>query len=135
MINANAIQECKTLKLTFPESVKRLALINVERYYTDLVRLETIYYSQNGDTYVERLLIEDVPQIAAYFNEAKVVETIRTIQRGGMDYETFIKEIASHGCASYIVFISGRQIYYMGRKGELYIEKFPSSLQFDIKKN
>lgn len=46
MINIAVIQECTNKKLPFPEVVKHLAEIGIERYYTDLTKMEKIFYAQ-----------------------------------------------------------------------------------------
>jgi uncharacterized protein YbcV (DUF1398 family) len=125
MINIDVINECAKKQLSFPESIKRLKEIGIERYYTDLVRMEKIYYSHNGESHVERMPIDNMPELAETFNEAKVIEALRSIQNGETDYHVFIRSIVAAGIANYIVYIDGRHVNYIGRKGELYTEKFP----------
>ena len=47
------LNECSRLafenKITFPESVKRMAETGVERYCADLVKLEKYIYSAEGE--------------------------------------------------------------------------------------
>lgn len=127
MINADIIHEIVKLKLPFPESIKRLSEINIERYYTDLVRMEKIYYATNGDTYIERMPVEDMPKLDNHFNESGVIEVLRSIQRDEIDYHTFLRKIVTYGTASYTVYIHGKKAIYSGKSGELHIEKFPFS--------
>ena len=112
-------------KIAFPVVVQRLAAIGTERYYADLVRLEKVFYSKSGDTYIERLPLSPPPVVAEEFDTGGVQETVRRIQRGEIHYPEFLGQIMSHGCAAYGVYIDGRQAVYYGRKGEAYIERFP----------
>src|SRR5579862_8707705 len=97
MFNIDVITECRTKKFPFPEVIKRLTAIGIERYYTDLMRMEKIYYSHNGDSYVERMPIEDMPQLADKFNDAKIVESIRANQKDEIDYHNLIRNIVAAG--------------------------------------
>lgn len=113
--------------LTFPESVQRLAAIGIERYYADLVRMETVFYGSDGQTAIERLTVQDVPAIAGGFNEDGVRETVKTIQRKMIDYPEFLRRIMAHGSTGYTIFIGGEHAVYHGRKGENYVERFPQT--------
>jgi uncharacterized protein YbcV (DUF1398 family) len=124
MINTEVINECINKDLSFPEQVKRLSEIGIERYYADLFRMEKIFYARNGESCIERIPI-DMPKTADDFNETKVIEVLRLIQKEEINYSTFIRGIVAAGTVSYTVYIDGRQVIYVGRKGEAYIEKFP----------
>jgi uncharacterized protein YbcV (DUF1398 family) len=124
MINVNIINECTNRKLPFPEVIRHLSEIGIERYYTDLVRMEKTYYSHSGESYVEHLSIENLPALANSFDEVKVIEAIRAIQKAQIDYHTFIKNIIAAGTASYTVYLDGKQVIYVGRKGESHTENF-----------
>jgi uncharacterized protein YbcV (DUF1398 family) len=125
MINTEVINECINKDLSFPEQVKRLSEIGIERYYTDLFRMEKIFYTHNGESYIKRIPIENMPKTADGFNETKVIEVLRLIQKEEINYSAFIRGIVAAGTVSYTVYIDGRQVIYVGRKGEAYIEKFP----------
>lgn len=60
---------------------------------------------KNGETYTERLLIDTMPKMGENFNNDKIIETLREIQRGEIDYSTFIRRIVSFGTVSYTVYI------------------------------
>ncbi len=51
---------------------------------------------------------------------------LKEIQTGKINYEEFCSETKASGCSYYIVYINGRQVHYMGRNGEEYIEHFPN---------
>jgi len=125
MINIQVIDELSKLKISFPEAVTQLTQIGIERYYTDLVQMQKIYYSREGETYIHTMSIDNLPKMAVDFNRNKFLEILRAVQRGSIDYPEFIRGIISNGAASYFVFIDGRQAIYMGRKGETHAEKFP----------
>ncbi|MGH9351016.1 MAG: DUF1398 domain-containing protein [Terriglobia bacterium] len=131
MINTVVIEECTRLafedKMTFPETVKKLMAIGVEGYHADLRRLEKTYYNASGETVRELLPLSDPPAIAQEFSESGVVDALRAIQDGKIDYGEFLRRIMKAGAASYDVFISGKKVIYTGRKGDFYIENFPAA--------
>ncbi len=122
MIDIEVINECK--KLPFSEVIRRLTEIGIERYYTDLIRLEKTYYSHTGESYIESMPIENKPKVADIFNETSVIKALHSIQKGDIDYPTFIRNIIAAGTVSYTVYIDGKKVVYVGRKGEAYTEKF-----------
>ena len=128
-MNTKVIHECTTGalegKTTFPQTVKKLVEIEVERYYADLIRMEKVFYAKNGETCIERLPIASCPPLADRFDEEGVKGSIRQIQQDQIGYAEFLRQIVGHGAASYTVYIDGRLAAYHGRRGECYIEKFP----------
>jgi len=125
MINENMINECAKKQLPFPKVIECLTEIGIERYYTDLIKMEKTYYSCDNESYVESMLMEPPLKVADKFDENKLIESIRASQRGEINYHTFLKNIAVAGVASYMVYIAGKQVSYAGRHGEVYVEKFP----------
>jgi uncharacterized protein YbcV (DUF1398 family) len=110
--------------IAFPEVVRKLKEAGVERYHADLCRDERVFYMPNGESHVETS--EKLPwAVAEDFREAGVVEALRAIQRGEILYLEFVRRIMEAGCSGYFVLITGRQALYFGRKGEVYVEKFP----------
>ena len=124
MIDINLLKECLNKKVSFPERIQNLSKMGIERYYVDLMKLEIIYYSQDGDFYVEPMLIDNIPEIAINFDKEKVIEAIRANQQGKIDYQTFLREVIEAGTVSYTVYLNGKQVIYVGRKGESHIENF-----------
>lgn len=53
------IEECTRLsfedKMGFPEGVKRLLAVGIERYYADMVQVSKTYYDAKGGVYEEDL--------------------------------------------------------------------------------
>jgi len=124
MFDINLLKECLNKKVSFPERIHNLSKVGIERYYVDLMKLEITYYSQDGKTHVEHILIEDIPAIAVNFDKAKVIEAIRANQQGKIDYQSFLREIVAAGTVSYTVYLDGKQVIYVGRNGESHTENF-----------
>ncbi len=129
-MDTKVIHECTTGalagKVSFPDTVKQLISIGVERYCADLTRMEKVFYAKNHETALERLPVPNSPVVAEQFDEKGVLTAIRAIQQKQIDYPEFLRLIMAGGCASYTVFIDGRHAAYYGRKGECYVEHFPS---------
>lgn len=124
MFDINLLKECLNKKVSFPERIHNLSKVGIERYYVDLMKLEITYYSQAGKTYVEPMLIENIPAIAVNFDKAKVIGAIRANQQGKIDYQSFLGEIIAAGTVSYTVYLDGKQVIYVGRNGESHTENF-----------
>jgi uncharacterized protein YbcV (DUF1398 family) len=111
-------------RISFPEVLRRLAEVEVERYHADLVRGERTYYLPDGESEVtmgDR--VSTVP--AAAFAGAEVEAAIRAVQRGEIRYGEFCERIAAAGCVGYIVTLAGRRAVYYGRTGDVFVERFP----------
>jgi PhnB protein len=128
-MNPQILQDCTDLafqgKITFPETVKRMAATGVERYCADLVTFTKIIYSADGQNHTVALPLADPPVIAGEFSAAGVQEAIRAIQHGQIDYPEFLRRIMRSGAVFYDVFIRGGRTIYVGRGGELHVETFP----------
>jgi uncharacterized protein YbcV (DUF1398 family) len=112
-------------KISFPEVLRKLKDVGVERYHADLCREERVFYMPDGESHVERAG-EISGAVAEGFSSAQVEAALRTIQRGEIDYQEFVRRIKAAGCVGYFVLITGWQSLYFGRKGEVYVEKFPA---------
>ena len=110
--------------LTFPEVVGRLATAGVERYHADLCRAETIFYLPDGSSHRTAAKTLDEPA-AVPFTGADVVDAIRAVQRGAIDYREFCRRIAAAGCVGYMVSLHGRRVVYYGPTGDSHVEHFP----------
>jgi uncharacterized protein YbcV (DUF1398 family) len=111
--------------IPFPEVVSKLAAAGVERYHADLCRGERVFYMPDGETHVEPA-DEKQGNAAAEFSSAGVDAAVRTIQRGEIDYQEFVRRILAAGCVNYFVYITGRQTLYYGRNGDVHVERFPT---------
>ena len=112
--------------ITFPEVAGKLAGAGVEWYHTDLYRAEHTYYMPNAESHIEPMDPLPVP-VAEEFSDAGVDAAVRSIQRGEIKYDEFVRRIMSAGCNGYFVLINGRKALYFGRKGEEHVEMFPDA--------
>lgn len=111
--------------IPFPEVVRKLGEAGVERYHADLCRAERVFYMPSGESHVEPSGESPKPA-ATEFSAAQVDSAVRTIQRGEIDYQEFVRRILAAGCVNYFVYIAGRQTLYYGRNGDVHVEKFPA---------
>lgn len=123
MINVK-LNEFTKKKLSFPDQVRYLSEIGIERYYIDLVKMEKTYYSRNDETFVEQIQVENLPALGQNFDKTKVVEAVRATQKGEIDFHTFLRIIIAAGAIAYTVYIDGKHVIYVGRKGESHTEEF-----------
>jgi uncharacterized protein YbcV (DUF1398 family) len=129
-MDTSIINECKALslagKITFPEVVKKLIDIGVERYICDLVGLKLHYYSSKGEIYTMPLEY-DADFVALNFNAAAVKEAVIEVQQNRIDYREFLRRVIAVGCCHYEVYISGKKVIYFGRDGSQHVELFPGA--------
>ena len=124
------MHECARLsdqgRITFPEVVRKLTQVGVERYHTDLCVQEHVYYMPNGETHIEPM---DLPPwtIAMDFNEAWMKLAVQAIQSGEILYMEFLRRIMLAGCVGYFVLLDGNNVQYFGRKGEIHMERIPAT--------
>ncbi|MGE0757809.1 MAG: DUF1398 domain-containing protein [Pirellulaceae bacterium] len=113
-----------TGEVAFPEIVRRLMELGVERYHTDFSRQEDTYDFPNGDSWVN-----DTPHpahpTAEAFSASEVEKAVRQSQRNEHSYLDFIRKTMAAGCVGYFVQITGRRAIYFGRNGESHVEHFP----------
>lgn len=124
------IEECKALslvgKVSFPEVVRRLSEVGIERYHVDLTRDETTYYLSGGQSHI-------VPTggpngaIAEAFDAAIVEQAVRASQRGAIAFPEFLARIRAAGCVGYFAQLTGRTVQYVGRTGDMHVEPFPTA--------
>lgn len=112
--------------MPFPEVIKRLSALGVERYYTDLARAEKTFYASNGESHREPFFgYWSARPAATTFDPHAIKDGLRRIQHGEIDYPRFLECITAAGCAFYTVHLEGRKAIYTGRHGESYVEPFP----------
>ena len=104
--------------------ISRLANVAVESYFADFRRGTTTYYLASGAAHAVPL---PTPQLALpeAFDAAALVEAIVGSQRGQVKYPEFVRRALSSGCIGYFVWIAGRHVRYLGRRGEDHVERFP----------
>jgi uncharacterized protein YbcV (DUF1398 family) len=124
------IEECAAASISgtiaFPDVVARLVSMGVERYHVDYSRHETTYYLPDGDSHVVK--VPHPPQgIGLTFSAAGVEAAVRASQRGEIKYLEFLQRSMAAGCVGYFAQLSGRQVLYFGRNGEVHVEPFPGA--------
>jgi uncharacterized protein YbcV (DUF1398 family) len=111
-------------EVAFPEVIRRLAEIGVERYHCDYSRQEITYYLASGESHVVSTSHDPHPT-GQEFDAAEVAASVRRSQRGEHTYRDFVHETMAAGCVGYFVQITGRQVIYFGRNGDSHVELFP----------
>jgi uncharacterized protein YbcV (DUF1398 family) len=112
-------------RIAFPNVVKALAEVGIERYLADLISASKTYYLPGGE--FEVVHGDKSPAPAAEFSAPGVESAVRAIQRGEIDYGAFCARIAAAGCVGYLVSLAGRRASYFGRTNECHVEWFPGA--------
>lgn len=128
-MDSNVLHDCLIGALqgrtSFPETVRRMHAVGVERYRADLVRLEKLHYSADGETHLEIIPLEDAPAIPVELSAPEIQSALANIQQGAIRYPEFLRRIMRAGVTEYTVSIVGKRAIYTGRTGDFYIEPFP----------
>lgn len=130
-MEARAVMEAMTEAsdaetITFPEVVKNLMAVQVERYHADLLRAEKVYYLPDGTSHVVAAKpLRGTP--AQTFAPTGVAAAVRAVQAQQIRYNEFCDRIAAAGCVGYFVSMAGRRAVYYGRGGDSYVEPFPGA--------
>ena len=111
--------------ITFPEVVKALMAVHIERYHADLVAGRKTYYLPNGD--FEEVEVHKAGGAAMTFSVEGVEKAVRAIQRREIAYREFCRQIADAVCVGYFVSLAGRRAVYYGRVGDEHVEWFPGA--------
>lgn len=112
--------------LSFGENVGALMGAGVESYQADYRARTTTYYMPDGATSVLPLKAP-ADAIPEHFDAAALQQAIRGAQRGEVKYPEFLQLSRAAGCVGYMVWIAGRHVAYMGRRGDIHVEHFPAS--------
>lgn len=127
---AGAVRDCAALsasgRIHFGEVVQRLTAAGIERYHADYTRMETTYYTAQGDSCVVPLAHESA-RIGEAFSKELIEAAVRKAQRGEIMYPEFTRLALEAGCVGYFVQITGQRVQYLGRKGEIHTEWFPGA--------
>lgn len=109
----------------FGQVIGQLVGAGVESYHVDYRSGRATYYMPDGAT-VD--LPFETPQsgIADAFDGDAVRAAILGAQQGRVMYPEFKKLSQQAGCVGYTVWIAGRHVVYLGRRGETHVERFPS---------
>lgn len=108
----------------FGEVIGRLMGAGVESYHVDYRSGRATYYLPDGAT-VDFDFERPAHGIADLFNGEALRAAIRGAQQGRVMYPEFKILSQRAGCSAYTVWIAGRHVVYLGRRGETHVERFP----------
>jgi uncharacterized protein YbcV (DUF1398 family) len=98
-------------RIAFPDVVKALMEVGVERYHADLVTASKTYYMPDGSFEVTPSHL--TAKAATQFDARSV--------------EAAVRAIAAAGCVGYFVSLAGKRATYYGRTTDTYVEWFPGA--------
>lgn len=111
-------------QIHFGDVLARLTGAGVESYQVDYRSGRNTCYLSDGDTL--DLGFERPPQpIDDRFDGDALRAAILGAQQGRVMYPEFKRLSQRAGCVGYTVWITGRHVCYLGRRGEQHIERFP----------
>ena len=108
----------------FGQVIGQLVDAGVESYHVDYRSGRTTYYMPDGST-ADFECGRPQQGIADAFDGDALRAAIRGAQDGCVMYPEFKSLSQGAGCAAYTVWIVGRHVVYLGRRGETHIERFP----------
>jgi uncharacterized protein YbcV (DUF1398 family) len=108
----------------FGQVIGQLVGAGVESYHVDYRSGRTTYYLPDGAT-ADFSFERPQSGIADAFDGDAVRAAILAAQQGRVMYPEFKKLSQQAGCVGYTVWIAGRHVTYVGRRGETHIERFP----------
>jgi uncharacterized protein YbcV (DUF1398 family) len=109
----------------FGQVIGQLMGAGVESYHVDYRSGRTTYYMPDGAT-VDFIFESPKNGIAEAFDGDAVRAAILGAQQGRVMYPEFKLLSQQAGCVGYSVWIAGRHVTYLGRRGETHIENFPN---------
>jgi uncharacterized protein YbcV (DUF1398 family) len=112
--------------IPFPEWIGTLINAKIDRYYADLVAFQTTYYAMDDSIYRATIPLLNPSARGQSFSETDLTNAIRAAQQGAIGYPEFLNRALKAGVVSYTVYLSGKQVQYMGTKGEIHVEHFPA---------
>lgn len=108
----------------FGQVIGQLIEAGVESYHVDYRSGRITYYLPDGST-ADFSFGRPAQGIADTFDIAAIRAAIVGAQQGRVMYPEFKQLSQQAGCAAYTVWIAGRHVVYLGRKGETHVERFP----------
>lgn len=112
--------------IDFGTVVGKLVAAGIESYHADYRHGDTTYYLPSGATHAVQLAAPDL-SVADSFDAQAVEAAVRGAQCGDVKYQEFVRLTMSAGCIGYVVWIAGRHVQYLGRRGETHVEHFPGA--------
>jgi uncharacterized protein YbcV (DUF1398 family) len=109
----------------FGEVIGQLNSVQVESYDVDYRSGRTTYYMPDG-TVLDLTFEQPQEGIGEAFDADALRSAILGAQQGQVMYPEFKQISQRAGCIGYTVWIAGRHVTYLGRKGETHIELFPN---------
>lgn len=111
-------------KLHFGEVIGRLVEAQVESYQVDYRSGRITCHVPDGAT-LDLAFERPRQAIADAFDGDALRAAIRDAQQGRVLYPEFKALSQRAGCIGYTVWIAGRHVSYLGRRGETHVERFP----------
>jgi uncharacterized protein YbcV (DUF1398 family) len=112
-------------RIHFGEVIGQLVEVGVESYHVDYRSGRITCFLPDGSTL--DVGFERPPHgIADAFDGDSVRAAIQGAQQGRVMYPEFKSLSQQAGCVAYTVWIAGRHVTYLGRRGEMHIEHFPN---------
>ena len=111
-------------RIHFGEVIGQLAGVQVESYHVDFRSGRSTYYLPDGVT-LDMGFERPQEAIADAFDGDAVRAAILGAQQGRVMYPEFKQLSQRAGCIGYTVWIAGRHVTYLGRRGETHVERFP----------
>ena len=108
----------------FGQVIGQLLDAGVESYHVDYRSGRTTYYLPDGST-ADFSFERPRQGITDVFDGDALRAAILGAQQGRVMYPEFKQLSQRAGCAAYSVWIAGRHVVYVGRRGETHIERFP----------
>lgn len=108
----------------FGQVIGQLMGVGVESYHVDYRSGRTTYYLPDGST-ADFSFERPQHGIADAFDGDAVRAAIVGAQQGRVMYPEFKTLSQRAGCVAYTVWIAGRHVVYLGRRGETHVERFP----------
>ena len=108
----------------FGQVIGQLVGVGVESYNVDYRSGRTTYYLPDGAT-ADFAFERPQNGIADAFDGDAVRAAILGAQQGRVMYPEFKTLSQQAGCVGYTVWIAGRHVTYLGRRGETHVERFP----------
>lgn len=108
----------------FGQVIGRLGSVGVESYQVDYRSGRTTYFMPDGAT-LDLPFDRPTAPIAEVFDADAVRSAIRGAQQGRVMYPEFKALTQQAGCVGYTVWLAGRHVTYLGRRGETHVERFP----------